>query len=64
MTVPRPEIWGHVPLSPVDMPLKGTQNAKPKQTQKRNLKTKPTSKFKNCSHVCVYHCAQLVHNTA
>ena len=32
-------------------------------TQKRNLKLEPTDKLKNCSHVCAYHCAQLLYRT-
>jgi len=24
-------------------------------------KLKPTCKFKNCSHVCMYHCARLLY---
>jgi len=27
-------------------------------------KPKPTSKFKNCSHICVALCTTVVHNTA
>lgn len=27
-------------------------------------KPKPTQKFKNCSHLCAYHCTQLSYNTA
>jgi len=38
--------------------IKNTQNAKPKQMHKQT-KPKPTLIFKNCSHVCAYHCAQL-----
>jgi len=38
---------------------KNTQNTKTpaKQTHK------PTYTFKNCSHVCAYHCAQLSYTT-
>jgi len=28
---------------------------------KTKSKPKPTSKCKNCSHVCAYHCAQLLY---
>jgi len=30
---------------------------------KTKSKPKPTCKFKNCSHVCGYHCAQLSYTT-
>jgi len=28
---------------------------------KTKSKPKPTHKFRNCSHVCAYHCAQLLY---
>jgi len=34
-----------------------------KHTKKMKSKLKPTRKFKNCSHVCAYHCAQLSYTT-
>jgi len=30
---------------------------------KAKSKPKPTCKFKNCSHVCAYNCAQLSYTT-
>jgi len=34
-----------------------------KTNSKTKYKPKPTRKFKNCSYVCAYHCAQLSYTT-